>query len=195
MAKLSNTDDVVLGSGDLFIVSTDTTAMANKEIGTDDFYTAIEQDSYQIGHIQGGASLEYTCEWKQVKDDYKVTCKQFITNEDAKIKGGILAWNINVLQTLAATARVSETSKNKVLKIGGTNNANGKVYFIHFRHKRDDGKYIRLTIKGTCTNGFTIAFDPENETVLDPEFTAQGNTADGGTLIYWAEEKVASIPS
>lgn len=195
MAKLSNTDDVILGSGDLFIVDVADETLTNKAIGTDEFYTAIEKDEYQIGHIQGGASLEYTCEWKQVKDDYKVVCKQFITNEDAKLKGGILAWNISVLEKLSATARTSETSKHKLLKIGGINNANGKVYFIHFRHKRDDGKYIRVTIKGTCTNGFTIAFDPENETVLDPEFNAQGNTSDGGTLVYWAEEKTASTPS
>lgn len=195
MSKLSDTKDVVLGSGDLFIVPVATEAMSSAKIGSDDFYTAIEKDSYQIGHIKGGAKLTYTSEWQQVKDDYKVICKQFITDEDATITGGILAWNIDVLKSLSATSRVTETEKHTILKIGGLANADNKPYYIHFRHKRDDGRYIRVSIIGINKKGFEIAFSGEDPTVIDPEFSAQGNTEDGGTLVYWAEEKAASNPS
>ncbi len=76
----------------------------------------------------------------------------------------------------------------KLVKIGGTQNTNGKKYFIHFRHKRDDGTYIRVTIVGVCENGFTLAFDSEKETVLDPVFSAQAGDSEG-TLVYYSEQK------
>ena len=194
MSKLTTKDDVVLGSGDLFILDSADTSMSSLTIGSKSFYEALEVDANQIGHIQGGASLEYTSEWKKVKDDYKVVVKQFLTNEEVKFKGGILAWNGDILTTLCATGRkIAKDSDGITLyKFGGTQNTNGKSYFIHFRHKRDDGTFIRITIIGVCENGFTLAFDPENETVLDPEFSAQGNTADAGTLVYYSEQKVTS---
>ena len=191
MAKLTTKDDVVLGSGDLFILDSSDTSMSTSTIGTKAFYDALEVEANQIGHVQGGASLEYTSEWKKVQDDYKVTVKQFLTNEEVKFKGGILAWNGDILATLCATGRKIATDEDGITlyKFGGTQNANGKSYFIHFRHKRDDGTIIRVTIIGVCENGFTLAFDPENETVLDPEFSAQGNTSDEGTLVYYSEQK------
>ena len=193
---MTSKDDVVLGSGDLFILDSADTSMASltDKIGKKAFYEALEVEANQIGHIQGGASLEYTAEWKKVKDDYKVIVKQFLTNEEVKLKGGILAWNGDVLSKLCATARKTEKDSDNITlyKFGGTQNANGKSYFIHFRHKRDDGTIIRLTIIGVCENGFTLTFDPENETVLDPEFSAQGNTSDDGTLVYYSEEKPAA---
>nr|DAP50264.1 MAG TPA: hypothetical protein [Caudoviricetes sp.] len=194
MSKLTTKDDVVLGSGDLFILDSADTSMSALTIGSKAFYEALEVAANQIGHIQGGASLEYTSEWKKVKDDYKVVVKQFLTNEEVKFKGGILAWNGDILTTLCATGRkIPQDSDGITLyKFGGTQNTNGKSYFIHFRHKRDDGTFIRVTIIGVCENGFTLAFDPENETVLDPEFSAQGNTADAGTLVYYSEQKVAA---
>lgn len=191
MSKMTSKDDVVLGSGDLFVLDAAHSSMSDLTIGSKAFYEALEVDENQIGHIQGGASLEYTAEWKKVKDDYKVTVKQFLTNEDVKFKGGILAWNGEVLAMLCATARKSPTDSDGITlyKFGGLRNANGKTYFIHFRHKRDDGTMIRVTIIGLCENGFTLAFDPEKETVLDPMFSAQGNTADEGTLVYYSEQK------
>lgn len=196
MSKLTTKDDVVLGSGDLFILDSADSTMASLTIGSKEFYDALEVEENQIGHVQGGASLEYTSEWKKVQDDYKVTVKQFLTNEEVKFKGGILAWNGDVLTTLCATGRKIPQDADGITlyKFGGTQNANGKSYFIHFKHTRDDGKIIRVTIIGVCENGFTLAFDPEHETVLDPEFSAQGNTADKGTLVYYSEQTVVPVP-
>lgn len=187
-------DDVVLGSGDLYIVEDTNDALKDLVIGSNDFYQALEVEENQIGHVKGGATLSYTSEWKKVKDDYKVTVKQFLTNEEVKFKGGILAWNGDILTTLCATGRKETTDEYGITlyKFGGVANTNGKSYYIHFRHRKDNGSYVRVTIIGVCENGFTLAFDPENETVLDPEFSAQGNTKDKGTLVYYSEQTMVN---
>lgn len=179
---MSDKDDVKLGSGDLYI----------KEFtGTLPDDETIEVEENKIGHIKGGASLEYTNEWKVVTDDMGVVIKNFLTKENVLFKSGILAWNGKVLKALSATARVTEPtaeSPYRIVKIGGKKNADGKSYVIHFVHTKDDGKKIKITIAGTSRNGFTIAFDPENESVIDAEFTAISQDADG-TLVTYKEEK------
>lgn len=179
---MTDKDDVKLGSGDLYIME------FTGKVPED---TAIEVDANKIGHIKGGASLEYTNEWKVVSDDMGVVIKNFLTKENVNFKSGILAWNGKVLQALCATARVTEPTKEnayRIVKIGGKKHADGKSYIIHFVHTTDKGKHIKLTIVGTSRNGFTIAFDPENETVIDAEFTAISQDTEG-TLVTYKEEK------
>lgn len=190
MSKMTDKDDIVLGSGDLFVVDSADSNLASLEIGSKAFYDALEVDANQIGHISGGCSLEYKATWTRVKDDYKVTVKQFITDEDVTLKSGVLAWNGDVLEMLCATARKVEQDADGITlyKFGGIENSNGKTYFIHFRHRRDDNTYIRVTIIGLCESGFTLAFDPEKETIIDATFSAQGNTNDKGTLVYYSEQ-------
>lgn len=183
---MSDKDDVKLGSGDLYIME------FSGSLPED---TTIEVDANKIGHIQGGASLEYTNEWKVVTDDMGVVIKNFLTKENVLFKSGLLAWNGKVLQALCSTARVTEPSSSdpyRIVKIGGKKNTDGKSYVIHFVHTTDKGKKIKLTIVGTSRNGFTIAFDPENETVLDAEFTAISQDADG-TLVTYKEEKELAV--
>lgn len=183
---MTDKDDVKLGSGDLYIME------FTGKVPED---TAIEVDANKIGHIQGGASLEYTNEWKVVTDDMGVTIKNFLTKENVLFKSGILAWNGKVLQALCATARVTEPDHEnpyRIVKIGGKKHADGKSYIIHFVHTTDKGKHIKLTIVGTSRNGFTIAFDPENETVIDAEFTAISQDADGTLVTYKEEKEVAA---
>ena len=179
---MTDKDDVKLGSGDLYIVE------FTGEVPED---TTIEVETNKIGHISGGASLEYTNEWKVVSDDMGVVIKNFLTKENVNFKSGILAWNGKVLKTLCATARVTEPDHEnpyRIVKIGGKKHADGKSYIIHFVHTTDKNKKVKLTIVGTSRNGFTISFDPENETVIDAEFTAISQDADG-TLVIYKEEK------
>lgn len=183
---LSDKDDVVLGSGDLYIVEYKSTLPEDN---------VIEVDTNKIGHIKGGAALEYTNEWKIVSDDKGVIIKNFLTKENVLFKSGILAWNGKVLAALCATARVTDpTAENpyRIVKIGGKDNANGKSYVIHFVHTKDNGKKIKLTIVGTANNGFTITFDPENETVIDAEFTALSQDKEG-TLVTYKEEREVPV--
>lgn len=181
-STMTNKDDVKLGSGELYIMEFTGT------LPEDD---AIEVDENKIGHIKGGASLEYTNEWKVVTDDQGIVIKNFLTKENVLFKSGILAWNGKVLQALSATARITDpTAQNpyQIVKIGGKKNATGKSYVIHFVHTKDNKKKVKLTIVGTSRNGFTIAFDPEEETVIDAEFTAISQDNEG-TLVTYKEEK------
>lgn len=182
-STLTDRDDVKLGSGDLYIM---------EFTGTMPEDTAIEVPANKIGHIKGGASLEYTNEWKVVSDDNGVVIKNFLTKENVTFKSGILAWNGKTLEVLSATARVTEPTAQepyRIVKIGGKKNANGKQYVIHFVHSEENGEIEnKITIAGNSNNGFTIAFDPENETVIDAEFTAISQDADG-TLVTYKEKK------
>lgn len=183
MATISNKDDVVLGAGDVYIMEFDSTMPTDAEI---------EVEENKIGHTQGGASLEYTQEWKTVKDDMGVIVKNFLTNENVVMNSGMLSWNGKQLAMLSATSRITEDANVRTVKFGGLKNSNGKEYVIHFVHTKDDGKKIRITIKGNSTNGFTLTFDPENETVIDAQFTALASDAEG-TLVIFKEELVLPV--
>ena len=180
---MTDKDDVVLGSGDVYIMEFDGNTVPEDDV--------IEVNENKIGHIKGGASLEYTNEWKVVSDDMGVIIKNFLTNENVIFRSGLLAWNGEVLEILSATGRVTEPttlSPYRIVKIGGRKNANGKSYVIHFVHTKDNGKKIKITIVGTSRNGFTLTFDPESETVIDAEFTAISQDNEG-TLVTYKEEK------
>lgn len=179
---MADKDDVKLGSGDLYIM---------EFTGTMPEDTAIETEANKIGHIKGGAVLEYTNEWKVVSDDRGVVIKNFLTKENVLFKSGILSWNGKVLEALCATARVTEAATEKpyrVVKIGGLKHANGKSYVIHFVHTEGTEIENKITIVGNSKNGFKIAYDPENETVLDAEFTAISQD-DEGTLVTYKEKR------
>lgn len=185
-ATMADKDDVKLGSGDLYIM---------EFTGSLPEDTAIELPANKIGHIKGGAVLEYTNEWKVVSDDQGIIIKSFITKENVLFKSGLLSWNGKVLEALCATARVTESSSSKpyrVVKIGGLKNANGKSYVIHFVHTEGADIENKITIVGNSKNGFTIAYDPENETVIDAEFTAISQDAEG-TLVTYKEKKPAAV--
>lgn len=176
MAK--NKENVILGSGDLYIVEF-TGVMPENEV--------IEVEDNQVGHISGGAELEYSAEYTEVEDDNGIVLKSFLTKESATLKSGVLSWNGKTLEKLVETARVTETLTMRTVKIGGKANANGKTYVISFVHTLDDGKKLRVKIVGKSTNGFTIAFAKDAETIIDAEFTALASDKEG-TLITYEEE-------
>lgn len=175
---MADKQNVILGSGDLYIVE------FTGEVPAD---SVIEVETNKIGHISGGAELEYKAEYTEVEDDRGVKVKSFLTKEEAMLKSGILSWNGKTLEKLCETARVTETAEMRTVKIGGKANANGKSYVVHFVHTLDDGKKIRVTIVGKSTNGFTIAFAKNKETIIDAEFTCLASDKDG-TLIIYKEE-------
>ena len=171
-------ENVILGSGDLYILE------FNGEVPEDN---VIEAEENKVGHISGGAELSYETSYTEVIDDMGVVLKSFLTEENATLKSGILSWNGDTLAKLSETARVTETEEMRTVKIGGKANANGKSYVISFVHTMDDGKKLRVTIVGKSTNGFTIAFAKDDETVIDAEFVALASD-DSGTLITYREE-------
>ena len=165
---------VTLGSGELYILDF---------AGSIPEDTVIEDAKNKIGSIKGGASLEYKPESYTVKGDNGRTFKSFITKEDVTFKSGLLTWNLDVLSKLTMGGEVTEdSSKNlKVLKIGKNGSSAINQVLIRFVHSLDNTRKVRVTLIGSPSSGFTLSFNPEEETVIDAEFTALSQ--EDGTLV------------
>lgn len=175
-----NKESIVLGSGDLYCTEFEGT---DKELPTNE---EIEKEENRLGHIKGGASIEYKPSFYEAKDDMGKVSKVILTEEEATLKSGIMTWCGTTLEKLCATARVSEDKdkKKRIVKIGGVGNATGKKYILHFVHKDDQDGDIRVTIVGNNQAGFTIAFAKDSETVIDAEFKAQPQDKEGTLILY-----------
>lgn len=184
---IDNSDEIILGSGDLYI------AEFTGEIPED---SVIEADTNRAGNIKGGATLEYSTESQTVQDDKGRVKKTIITKETVTFKTGLMTWVKQYMQALVQTARIDETSKadHVIYKLGGLANLNKKRYLWRFVHTRDDGRKVRITVTGKNTGTISLAFQPENETVVDSEITA--DTLDKeGTLVILDMEKTATTQS
>lgn len=169
---------IVLGSGDLYVSEyiNDTIPSVEDILKTE-----------RLGYISGGASLEYKPTFVTVKDDSGYVQKTTITDEKATLKSGVLTFDGNSLKKLCSTASVVETATERILKIGGVGNYDGKSYVVLFHHTdRIDGN-IDVLIVGQNQAGMTIQFKKDKETVVDAEFTANPMD-DKGTLIEYIEE-------
>ena len=170
-------DRIILGSGDLYI--------AEYDGETAPTVTALKKTENQVGEISSGATLEYTNETYTAKSDNGKRQKTVITNETVVLSPGLCSLDEAKIVRLIPTARVAEDAANKktVIKIGGTNNDNGKSYAILFYHTDKTDGDIAVMIVGKNTNGLTLTFKKENETILDPKFTAEPNDDDGTLVI------------
>lgn len=181
---IDNSEEIILGSGDLYIVD------FTGEIPDD---AEIEKDENRAGNIKGGATLEYSIESQTVQDDKGRVKKTIITKETVLFKTGLMTWIKKFMQAIIQTARIDETTKtgHRVYKLGGLANLNKTRYLWRFVHTRDDGRKLRITVTGKNTGTISLAFQPENETVVDAEITA--DTLDSaGTLVILDDEMLTS---
>lgn len=179
-AEIDNSENIILGSGDLFIV---------EYSGTIPEDTTIEADDNRAGNIKGGATLEYSTDSKTVEDDKGRVKKTVLTSEKVTMKTGLITWAKRWIQALVQTARIDETTKagHRIFKIGGLSNNQKKKYLYRFVHTRDDGRKLRVTVTGKNTGTLSLAFDPDKETTVDGEITA--DTLDKeGTLVIVDDE-------
>ena len=172
------TKRVVLGSGNLYV--------ANYTGSTIPEDSVIETSDNLIGYIQGGATLTYEAEFYTAEDDLGYVKKKILTSENVVLKSGIMTWNGKTLEKLCATARVTEGSGIRTVKIGGLENYDGKSYVVHFVYNDDVDGDVRVTIVGSNEAGFELAFAKDAETVIDAEFTALP-CDDEGTLVILKE--------
>ena len=183
---IDNSEEIILGSGDLFI------AEFEGEIPEDN---VIEADDNRAGNVKGGATLEYSQTSQTVKDDKGRVKKTITTEEDVKFKTGLITWVQTYIKALISTARVDTATKpgHRVYKIGGLANQNKTRYLWRFVHTRDDGRKLRVTVTGKNTGTISLAFKPEDATTVDAEITA--NTLDKeGTLVIIDDEMLESDP-
>lgn len=144
-----------------------------------------------LGYIKGGASLEYTEETYEEKDDLGYVSKVITTSEEALLKCGLLTWNGNTLKSLIDRCSVTEADGKRTVKIGGAGNAQGAYYAICFLHEDKVDGNLWIVIKGRNTAGATLAFATDAGTTIEPEFKALPHD-DAGTLVELIEEITAA---
>ena len=171
-------EKIVLGSGKIYCME------YNGSIPEDN---VIETENNRLGYVQGGATLEYTPGFYEAKDDLGYVTKTILTEEEAKLKTGIMTFNGGTLNKLCTTGRVTETETKRTLLIGGAGNQDGKFYLIRFLHEDAVDGDIRLTIVGRNEAGFSLSFVKDKETVINAEFKALPKIDTDGTLIKYEE--------
>lgn len=177
MAKRDN-KTITLGSGKVYVQAfTDNMPTVD---------TVCIEDNL-LGYIKGGASLEYTEETYEEKDDLGYVSKVITTSEEAVLKCGLLTWNGATLKKLIDRCTFTETAGKRTTKIGGAGNAQGGYYAICFCHEDKTDGNLWILIKGRNTAGATLTFAADSGTVLEPEFKAMPHD-DKGTLIEFIEE-------
>lgn len=176
-------DKIVLGSGKLYV--NEFTGGVVPDNAT------LEAEANLLGLIQGGATLEYKPKFYEVTDDLGLVQKTILTDEEVTFKSGVLTWNGKTLQKLCSTARVSESSGKRIVKIGGLGNQDGKQYIIRFVHEDKVDGDIRITIVGSNQAGFSFKFLKDKETVVDAEFKAAPLDNEGTKIIYEEEIPVS----
>ena len=177
MAKRDN-KTITLGSGKIYLQ-----AFADAMPTVD---TLCKEENL-LGYIKGGASLEYTQETYEEKDDLGIVSKIITTSEEALLKCGLLTWNGDTLKKLVDRCGVTEAAGKRTTKIGGAGNAQGGYYAICFMHEDKQDGNLWIMIKGLNTAGFTLTFAADEGTVVEPEFKALPHD-DAGTLIELIEE-------
>ena len=187
--NIDNSDEIILGSGDLFM------AEFSGEIPED---SVIEAEANRAGNIKGGATLEYSQSNQTVKCDMGRVKKTIITEEDVKLKTGMITWAQEWIKALISTARVDTTSKagHRIYKIGGLKNQSKLRHLFRFVHTRDDGRKLRVTVTGKNTGTISLAFNPENPTTIDAEITADTLDKEGTLVIIddeMTEEDAAAV--
>ena len=177
MAKRDK-DTVTLGSGKIYLQT------FSESMPTVD---ALCVESNLLGYIKGGASLEYTQETYEEKDDLGYVSKIITTNEEAVLKCGLLTWNGTTLKKLLDRCSSTEASGKRTTKIRGAGNAQGGYYAICFHHEDKTDGDLWILIKGRNTAGATLTFATDAGTTVEPEFKALPHDSDG-TLVELIEE-------
>ena len=178
MAKRDKSN-ITLGSGKIYLVAHTADAVPTVE--------SVCVAGNLLGYIKGGASLEYTQETYEEKDDLGFTSKIITTSEEAVLKCGLLTWNGNTLKDLVDRCTVTEANGKRIAKIGGAGNSQGGKYAICFHHEDKVDGDLWILIVGRNTAGVTITFAKDTGTVLEPEFKALPQD-DKGTLVQLIEE-------
>lgn len=177
MAKRDK-DTVTLGSGKIYLQT------FSESMPTVDTLCV---ESNLLGYIKGGASLKYTQETYEEKDDLGYVSKIITTNEEAVLKCGLLTWNGATLKKLLDRCSSTEASGKRTTKIGGAGNAQGGYYAICFHHEDKTDGDLWILIKGRNTAGATLTFATDAGTTVEPEFKALPHDSDG-TLVELIEE-------
>ena len=184
MAK-GNTERVVLGGGTHYVAP----------------YTGGELESLKtycvddniIGWTQGGTTLTYTPEIKNIEDDVGMVRKTFMSKANADLKTGLLTLDVQSISEIMSVGKFTpgEPGGVNTLKLGGGKSAL-KKYIAVFEYKDEEyGKNLRVGIVATNTAALEMIFNKEKETVPPVTFSAVSNGVDDTIVVI--EEDVPQV--
>lgn len=174
---MSTSKRIVLGSGKLYL-----TQYNGEAPDSPDVYCV---DENLLGHIKGGATIEYTPTFYEAKDDLGEVVKTIITDESAVLKTGILTFDAQTLSKLCDAYTLVPSGDGYELSIGGINNAHNHKYIIVFHHTDPIDGDIYVMIVGQNQAGFSLAFAKDSETVIDAEFKCLPMDTSGVLIRYF----------
>jgi hypothetical protein len=164
---------IALGSGNVYYAEFDGSLPSIEELKTSE---------HLFSRVKDGCELEYASESHTEKSDDGTVQKTVITDESVVLRPGLIVANSGVVSDLISTARVIDETDRTIVKIGGSNNDNGKSYAILFYHTDAKDGDIAVLIVGKNTAGLKFSFKKDAGSILNPEFTAEPQD-DEGTLI------------
>jgi hypothetical protein len=180
MAKRTG-DPITLGSGKLYFEE------FTDEVPTFEEVKALCVKEKRLGLIKGGATLTYTEETYEEKDDLGLASKVITTKEEVKLKTGLITWTGSTLGVLIDRATVTEANGVRTTKIGGAGNTKGKYYVLVFHHEDKTDGDLWVVIVGRNTAGLSLTFASETGSNVEPEFTAKPHDDDGTLVVVYEE--------
>lgn len=160
---MSNKDEIVMGAGEVYMM-----IFEGGEIPTNE---TIETSENNVGHCQGGFSIDYKPEVYDVKNQYNKIVRRFTIGEEITTKTGILTWDLKRLEMLSTAKYVVDAVKKvRKLVFGGKNPL--ATVLVRFVHTKENGKKIRWTTIAQGGNGFALEFSGEKELTIDAELAS-----------------------
>ena len=179
-----NGETVILGGGTHYIAPYESG-------GLEDLKTYCTEENI-IGWTQGGTTLTYTPEIKNIEDDVGRVRKTFQSKANAELKTGLLTLDVKSISEIMSVGKFTagEANGTDTLKLGGGKSALRK-FIVVFEYKDDEsGRDLRVGMVATNTAALELVFSAENETVPPVTFSATSNGVDD-TIVVIEQDKPA----
>lgn len=177
MAIKGNGERVILGGGTHYI--------APYEGGKLESLKTYCVESNIIGWTQGGTTLTYTPEIKQIEDDIGMVRKTFQSKANAEMKTGLLTLDVKSIAEIMSvgTFAAGATGGVNTLKLSGGKEAL-KKYIAVFEYKDEEtGQNLRVGMVATNTAALELVFKKDAETVPSVTFSAESNGTDDTIVV------------
>jgi len=131
---MSKKDEIIMGAGELYMMIFNSGTIPTNE--------EIETEKNNVGHCQGGFSIDYKPEVYDVKNQFKTIVRRFTIGEEITTKTGILTWDLGRLAMLSTAQFVVDAAKKVRKLIFGGKNPLATV-LVRFVHTKENGKKKR----------------------------------------------------
>lgn len=190
MTIKGNGERVILGGGKHYL--------AEYEGGKLEALSTYCVESNIIGWTQGGTTLTYTPEIKQIEDDIGMVRKTFQSKASAEMKTGLLTLDVKSISkimsvgTFTAGSSGSGSGTQDKLELGGGKEALKKYIAVFEYEDEESGKNLRVGMVATNTAALELIFAKDAETVPSVTFSAESNGVDDTIVVIEEDVPAAS---